>query len=285
MQFQRSTIAESVLAEIIDDRLVRREAANRGIVVTADDVETKVRQSVSEYAASLDPQPTPTSSPTAAPDATPTSTPVGTPTPRPTATPAPTLTDTRYTPLRQELLTAMGVSEEQYRREVESELYEERLRAALGNEVSATQEQVRARHIVLKSEEEARATLQQLRAGADFVEVAKVSSQDALTKDLGGDLDWLPRKGFDPAFDQAAFALQPGELSEPVQTTAGWEVIQVLERAAARPVEQSLLEQLRRRKYGEWQGVAVGSPEIERKLSSETSAWVLQRAGGRRQPS
>lgn len=98
--------------------------------------------------------------------------------------------------------------------------------------------QTHARHILIKpsqvlTNEEARQRLQQvrerLRHGEDFAELAKHFSEDT-TAPLGGDLGWLTPGETVPAFERAMDSLQPGEISEPVESQFGWHLIQVLER-------------------------------------------------------
>lgn len=283
LQLQRGRLPEQALNNLIEDRVVRREAAARGISVTDADIDEQFRQLVAEADQANLPQPTPTAAPTSPPGTTPTpsATPAGTLTPVPTATPVPTLTEDRYGPALQEYLSNTGYTEGFVRREIESNLYQDKLRAAIGEaEVPAVQEQVHARHLVLATEDDANQALQQLQGGASFEELAASRSTDQATKDKGGDLGWLPRKGQDEAFDQAAFALQPGQTSPVVQTLNGWEIIQVLERDPARPVPPDLLDQLRRERFGNWLAAAEGDPGIERDLSPQESEWILKRAGG-----
>ena len=107
-------------------------------------------------------------------------------------------------------------------------------------------EQVRARHIlfrVTKPEEDAAAkakaedVVKQLKAGADFAQLAKKLSEDPGSKDKGGDLGFFGRGQMDAAFEKAAFALKPNEISAPVKSTYGYHVIQVLERKEAKGPE------------------------------------------------
>ncbi|MEN4923157.1 peptidylprolyl isomerase, partial [Achromobacter spanius] len=99
--------------------------------------------------------------------------------------------------------------------------------------------QTRARHILIKtstvmSDELARQRLEQVRqrlvnGGAKFEEMARQYSQDA-TAPQGGELGWLNPGETVPPFEAAMNALQPGEISQPVQTPFGWHIIQVEER-------------------------------------------------------
>ncbi|MFN3544153.1 MAG: peptidylprolyl isomerase [Thiobacillus sp.] len=98
--------------------------------------------------------------------------------------------------------------------------------------------QTRARHILIKtneltSEADARNRLLQLREriehGVKFDELARLHSEDA-SASKGGDLGWINPGDTVPDFEKAMNALQPGELSQPVQSPFGWHLIQVLER-------------------------------------------------------
>ena len=79
--------------------------------------------------------------------------------------------------------------------------------------------------------------LTELRKGADFATAAKRFSMDPGTKDQGGSLNWIRRgQGWDPKFEEAAFGLRPGQISEPVETAFGFHLIQV-ERAQPAEVQ------------------------------------------------
>jgi peptidyl-prolyl cis-trans isomerase D len=66
-------------------------------------------------------------------------------------------------------------------------------------------------------------------AGADFAALAKANSEDPGSKNTGGDLGWVEKGIFEPAFETALFAMQPGTVSDPVKTAEGWHVIQLRE--------------------------------------------------------
>jgi peptidyl-prolyl cis-trans isomerase C len=93
----------------------------------------------------------------------------------------------------------------------------------------------RARHILVNTEEEARQVISQLKAGGNFAKLAMEKST-AGSKFNGGDLGYFSRRNLEKPFTDAAFALKPGEISEPVKTGTGWHVI-VLEdkRSTAMP--------------------------------------------------
>ncbi len=89
-----------------------------------------------------------------------------------------------------------------------------------------TTEQVRASHILVKSEKEAQDILAQLKKGANFEELAKKNSADA-TAAKGGDLGWFSKGSMVPEFEKAAFSLKEGELSNVVKTPYGYHIIKV----------------------------------------------------------
>jgi peptidyl-prolyl cis-trans isomerase D len=118
-------------------------------------------------------------------------------------------------------------------------------------------EQIRASHILLKTEGKDDAAvktradelLKQARSGADFAELAKKNSEDEATAPQGGDLDLFGRGRMVPEFDQAAFALKPGEISEVVKTQYGYHIIKLVDKQGGitrtlDDVRQQLTDQL-----------------------------------------
>ena len=97
----------------------------------------------------------------------------------------------------------------------------------------STEEQVRASHILVKTEDEAKAVVAQLDGGADFAAVAAEKSLDASNAKKGGDLGFFSRGTMVPEFEDAAFALEPGQRSGIVQTKYGYHIILVTEKKAA----------------------------------------------------
>jgi peptidyl-prolyl cis-trans isomerase C len=97
------------------------------------------------------------------------------------------------------------------------------------------QQEVHARHILVKTEAEANSIIDQLNKGADFATLAKKYSTDPGAAS-GGDLGYFTRDDMVPAFSAAAFALQPGQYTKtPVKTQFGWHVILVVDRRVKAP--------------------------------------------------
>ena len=89
-----------------------------------------------------------------------------------------------------------------------------------------TEEEVHARHILVATEDEAKAIEDQLKKGADFAALAKEKSKDPGAAD-GGDLGYFTKDQMVPEFADAAFKLDKGQISDPVHTQFGWHVIKL----------------------------------------------------------
>lgn len=93
------------------------------------------------------------------------------------------------------------------------------------------EEQIQARHILVKTEDEAKAIIAQLKGGADFAALAKDKSTDPGSKASGGDLGWFTKEEMVPEFSEAAFKLQKGQYTDtPVKSQFGYHVIQLEDR-------------------------------------------------------
>lgn len=122
-------------------------------------------------------------------------------------------------------------------REVGAAVTDEALRARYEQESAGRrgEEEVQARHILLRTETEARQVITDLgRPGADFAAIARTRSTDPSGAQNGGDLGFFKKGDMVPEFAEAAFALQPGQTStQPVRSAFGWHVIRVEARRAA----------------------------------------------------
>jgi peptidyl-prolyl cis-trans isomerase D len=127
------------------------------------------------------------------------------------------------------------------------EVSEPELRTAYSRNIDRyrSPERAKVRHILLnttgKSADEVKAIeakagdlLKQIRAGADFAELAKKHSEDPGSAPKGGDLDWVTRGQMVPNFESTAFSLKPKEISNVIKTEYGFHIVQTLEKEEAR---------------------------------------------------
>lgn len=137
-------------------------------------------------------------------------------------------------------------------REVGNRVTDAMVREAYDRQVASRppEEEIRARHILVRTEEEARAAMAELRGGADFAAVATRLSTDPGSRN-GGDLGFFRRGDMIPEFAEAAFAMQPGQVLEnPVRTQFGWHVIKVEERRRTEaPPFEEVQDQLRQQLF------------------------------------
>jgi peptidyl-prolyl cis-trans isomerase C len=107
------------------------------------------------------------------------------------------------------------------------------------------EQEISARHILVKTEDEANAIIRDLNGGADFAEIAKTKSLDTGSGTSGGDLGYFTRNQMVKPFEDAAFALKKGEISKPVETEFGWHVIRVDDiRERALPAFEEVKDQI-----------------------------------------
>jgi hypothetical protein len=300
-QMESEAIGRSTLDQMIDEILIQKEAEKRGISISEAELQAEVESAFGFFpdgtptsTATLPPQPTSTLSPlqqtllpptptgtaTTIPTATATPTQTATATVVPSVTPtrAPTLTPTAFT--RQlfdeqyketigNFKDSIGFTEKDLRSLVEASLLRRKVQdAVLADQgVAPQQEQVWARHILVPDQALAQTIIEQLDAGEDFASLAAEFSTDTSNKDRGGDLGWFAKGMMVQEFDDAVFALQIGEISQPVETSFGWHVIQLLGREN-RPLTADEYQSLRDEKFSEWLQQQRDSAQID-----ESESW------------
>ncbi len=286
-------IGQQVLDQMVNEAIIRQEAKKRNITVTSEDINKLLQESLGYFPnGTPTPQPTleilPTSTlsplqrtlvpPT--PTATAVLTPTATPTATATATLVPTITPTRpatstptpYTQqgyqdtLNQRLteLSAIDFDESDLHKLAEAILYNQRLQDAVLEELGVTpvEEQVWARHILVPDEATAQQVLERLNAGEDWCELAATFSTDTSNKDNCGNLGWFGKGRMAAEFEAAAYALQVGEISQPVKTTFGFHIIQALGHED-RQLDQSTYESKRSQAFQTWLDEQRANAEVE----------------------
>lgn len=164
----------------------------------------------------------------------------------------------------QNWLSLNQYTEEELRGELYNQVITQRVIEQLSEQFASNVPQVRARHILVQSEDAAIAVLNRLNSGEDFALVAAQSSLDATTREIGGDLGWFARDELtDSVLTEVAFSLQPGQIAGPVSTSLGYHVIQVLE-VANRPVEPERLTILIQNTFNNWLTALKQKAVIER---------------------
>lgn len=106
-------------------------------------------------------------------------------------------------------------------------------------------EEIKASHILLQTEQQAKDVIAELKKGGNFAEIAKAKSIDPSGKQNGGDLGFFSRDEMVPEFSEAAFKLKDGETTQtPVKSQFGWHVIRVEERRTQAPSFDEMREQI-----------------------------------------
>ena len=118
------------------------------------------------------------------------------------------------------------------------------------------EEEARARHILVASEDEAKAAVEKLKGGADFAKLAEEISKDPGSGKQGGDLGFFTKERMVKEFSEAAFGMKPGEVSAPVKSQFGWHIIKLEEKREKQPpamadVREELVRYLTQRQQQE----------------------------------
>jgi parvulin-like peptidyl-prolyl isomerase len=285
-----SILGQQVLDKMVEELIVRQEAAKMGISVSEEEVNKSI-QNVYGFFPNGTPSPTLTSTPfeyptmsaqlltlypsTSTPTTAPTSTVASTNTPDPAATATATATVAPATPtLVPEQATATstpytldgfnsqyektlgelkvyGISEKTLRGIYEFELLYKKMLDKVASDVPHTEEQVWARHILFDDAVKAKAGQVLLLGGADFAEMAKKESKDTGSGANGGDLGWFGRGAMVAPFEEAAFSQEIGAIGEVVQSDFGYHIIQVLDKAEL-PLTDSQYQQKRETAFNDW---------------------------------
>jgi parvulin-like peptidyl-prolyl isomerase len=262
LSMQRELLSsQTALDSLIEEELIGQAAEERGIVVSPDEIDRQIEQ---DFGYVRD-QPTPLPSP---------STGAITPTVEITPTEAPPpMTRAEFEELYSNSLGILqegaGLTEGDYRELVKASLLREKMEELIGQQVPTTEPHILARHILLDTEEEAQDALRRLEQGEDFAALATEVSTDTVSAELGGDLGWLPQGSMVAEFEEVAFDLPLGEISEVVKTPYGFHIILVEERDEDRELDPEILDQRKRDAFDIWLADLLSEAVIERYWSED----------------
>jgi peptidyl-prolyl cis-trans isomerase C len=145
-------------------------------------------------------------------------------------------------------LTDRTLHDAYFKTEIADKITDAEVKARYDKEVAATtpENEVRARHILVKTEDEAKAVIKELEAGGKFEEIAKSKSTDGAAAQ-GGDLGYFGRGQMVPEFEKAAMDLKPGEYTKvPVKTQFGFHIVKVEDiRAKQAPAFDQVKDQVK----------------------------------------
>ncbi len=158
---------------------------------------------------------------------------------------------------------AVGYTEDEYRSELRREILAARTIGAITDVLPSQVQHTSARHILVATREEAEGLLDQLANGADFGNLAVIHSRDPGSRPAGGELGWFPKGLLTmPEVEEAAFSLQPGEVSGVIESALGFHILEVLGRED-RPLVGEVLTDYRVAAVDEWLADQRQRAEIE----------------------
>jgi parvulin-like peptidyl-prolyl isomerase len=258
LESEQSQVSTSALSQLLEARLVLDEGKTRGLTVTPAELDNARRWLVSTPQTATNPG----SGLAAAPDSLPITG---------TVSIADSQADFAKIGADPKLLTSDQIDEFI----VKPAVLKAKLVAALAGPVQTTGPQIHARHILVATLEQAQTVKKDLDSGVSFADEAKKYSTDTSNKDNAGDLGWFGKGVMVPEFEQAAFALKVGEISQPVKSSFGYHIIQVLESDPNRPLDAARIQQLREQGYQTWLSKAQSDPQkVSYGPASSKSDWV-----------
>jgi peptidyl-prolyl cis-trans isomerase C len=289
-QLEATNLGQSTLDYLIADQIIQKEAAQRGITVSEDEIDKKLEEylgyfpegtpttaptSISVPTSTLNPTqiaiipptatlaPTATSSPTPVITVTevitqPTPTVVSTPkSPAPTYTPLPTPTEYTLSAYQENFKNYMAdinsfadLSDSDFRWVFGMQLLRDKVYEAITADVSKEQDQVWAWHVLVSDDVQAQAIYERLKNGESFDTIAtEVYSGTGTTNPV--DLGWFGLGVLESNAEKIVFNSQIGQILEPIQTSEGWEIYQILGHEI-RTLTDSQYQQLKQTRFETW---------------------------------
>lgn len=159
-----------------------------------------------------------------------------------------------YDSYKANVLSQTHMSESDYRRLIAlPALARQEVQSHFAEEIGQTADQVEASHILVDTRELADQIYADLQLpGADFAAIAAEKSTDTGSAANGGSLGWFPHGVMVPEFEDVAFAMEPGQVSAPVQSQFGWHIIYLTGKEANRPLNDQQLQQVQTAEVNAW---------------------------------
>jgi parvulin-like peptidyl-prolyl isomerase len=179
----------------------------------------------------------------------------------------------------QDELDRTGVSEDDYRDQMEAAVLQRKLNDHFLAELPETAESVHYRQILVETREEADQIRSDIEGGADAAEIAKEKSLDTQTSEEGGDVGWVPRRVLATDIEETLFSMEPNDVRV-VEVSGRFFVFQLIEKDDAREIEEDQKPSLAARDVGEWTAEKQASIEVQEYVSTDNdkAAWVIKRA-------
>lgn len=194
--------------------------------------------------------------------------------------------ETQLFKLRKSYLVDRALRRAYFDSKISADVTPDAVKAAYDKLVSnfKPQEEVRASHILVKTEDKAKQLEKQLANGADFAKLAKANSIDPGAKN-GGDLGYFTHGQMVKPFEDAAFNLKVGEISKPVKTQFGWHIIKVVDKKKTTPpkfdqVKSKLQQQLLYQTFDNVVGKLKAKAQIDIPDADLAAAVAKQAAPG-----
>lgn len=163
-----------------------------------------------------------------------------------------------------EILKAYNVTEEELRVFIFDQAITEKMYEITTASINPKAEQVHAKQILVSSKDAADKIVARLKAGAKFDDLAKELSEDASTKNRGGDLGFFPKGIMEPEVEQAAFSMEVGAVSEPINSNWGYYIVQVVAKDPERELAAPYLGKSKDEVFRVWLEILRKEAKIEK---------------------
>ena len=262
-----TTLGKNVLDTVVEEELVRQEAAKRNITASPQDVQTNIEHNFNFYGVPPTPTPAPTASPT--PLASPTPKPTATLSITPTETPEPTLTpQPTETPVTEQAfktafdnflnqIASTGMTRDDISKIVEAQLLRGKLQEAFNTDVPTAGEQVQFRYIAFETQDTAQEAAAQIKSPADFDAYYQKVAAGQVVSVTANSESWIPidevAQNFAPNIADVLLSLGISQTSQLITDTLGTSALLIQQTGrGAQPFMPSQLQTRQNQAYSDW---------------------------------